>query len=157
MLLDFFLSSKENHRTNFSIAVACVRFSKTRNCAAEKASKSLGFFLLVPLPGHDRNASPHESREPERPAEPQTAFFLTEGDRRGQETNCGLITPERAHHVELDDESQEHFLSLLPPFRQFQRPRRLMSRWWCFPAPAVAHFQIFHVQIWTRHFIDFNL
>lgn len=27
-----------------------------------------------------------KSQEPERPAEPQPAFFLTEGDRRGQET-----------------------------------------------------------------------
>lgn len=47
----------KKHRPHFSYIIF-LEFLKIRNCAAEKAAASLGFFLFVLLPRHDRNVSP---------------------------------------------------------------------------------------------------
>lgn len=51
-------NNKKKSRPHFSYIIFVWSFWKIRNCAAEKAAASLGFFLFVLVPWHDRNVSP---------------------------------------------------------------------------------------------------
>lgn len=50
------VNKTNNLRCNTSYIIF-VKFVRIRNCAAEKATASLGFFLFVFLPRHDKNVS----------------------------------------------------------------------------------------------------